>query len=108
MSTVTSRSGEPTARSPAHLVRGGGGRRRCTTGHTGPTVILSVALTAAVAATLLLGGCRAADRVAASGAPEATSPIVTGSGAPDPLAGIDATVTAVERDLDADAGVADR
>jgi hypothetical protein len=60
-----------------------------------------------VAAVLLLGGCRAANG-AAAGAPPAPSPVVAGSGAPDPLAGIETTVGAVERDLDADAGVADR
>jgi hypothetical protein len=64
----------------------------------------AVVLTAAVTATLLLSGCRGADRVAA-GAPSGT-PVVTGSGAQDPLAGLEATVGAVERDLDADADAA--
>jgi hypothetical protein len=68
----------------------------------------AVALAAAVAAALLLGGCRAADRAAVTGTPSGTPPVVTGSGAQDPLAGIEATVGAVERDLDADAGVAGR
>jgi hypothetical protein len=68
----------------------------------------AVALTALVAVTVLVGGCRAADRAAATGAPAGTSAVVTGSGAQDPLAGVEATVGAVERDLDADAGVAGR
>ena len=67
-------------------------------------------LTAAVAA-LLLGGCRSADR-ALTTAPATGSPAVVSdgahSGSADPLAGVEATVDAVERDVDADAGAAGR
>jgi hypothetical protein len=61
-----------------------------------------VALAAVVAVGLLVGGCRA------PGAPSGTSPVTSGSGAHDPLGGVEATVGAVERDLDADADVAGR
>ena len=67
-------------------------------------------LTAAVAA-VLLGGCRPADR-ALTTAPATGSPAVVSdgahSGSADPLAGVEATVDAVERDVDADAGAAGR
>ena len=67
-------------------------------------------LTAAVAA-LVLGGCRTADRVLTT-APATGSPAVVSdgarSGSADPLADVEATVDAVERDLDADAGAAGR
>ena len=51
---------------------------------------------AAVAVGLLLGGCRGSDRAAAPPAPGSVS-------AGDPLAGIEATVDAVDRDISADA-----
>lgn len=64
-----------------------------------------------VAAAPLLDGCRAADR-ALSTAPATGPPVVVSdgahSGSADPLADVDATVDAVERDLDADAGAAGR
>jgi hypothetical protein len=76
---------------------------RCRT----PALLL---LTAAAAA-LLLGGCRAADR-ALTTAPGTGSPAVASNGArsdsADPLADVEATVDAVEDDLDADAGAAGR
>jgi hypothetical protein len=59
---------------------------------------------------LVLGGCRSADRAAASSTPIA-DPASTGSRAgssTDPLADVEATVGAVERDVDADAGAAGR
>jgi hypothetical protein len=55
---------------------------------------------------LVLGGCRSADRAAASETP-AAGPASTGSRAgtsTDPLADVEATVDAVERDVAADAG----
>jgi hypothetical protein len=55
---------------------------------------------------LVLGGCRSADRAAASATP-AAGPGSTGSRAgtsTDPLADVEATVDAVERDVAADAG----
>ena len=61
-------------------------------------------LVAVALAGLALGGCRGPERAAA--APTAGShSAATGS---DPLAGVEATVDAVERDLDADAGAAGR
>jgi hypothetical protein len=65
-------------------------------------------LTAAVAA-LVLGGCRTADRAltTATGSPAVVSDGAR-SGSADPLADVEATVDAVERDLDADAGAAGR
>jgi hypothetical protein len=67
-------------------------------------------LTAAVA-TVVLGGCRATDRTMTT-APATGSPTVVSDSAPsgssDPLAGVEATADAVERDLDADAGAAGR
>jgi hypothetical protein len=67
-------------------------------------------LTAAVTA-LVLGGCRTADR-ALTTTPATGSPVVASdgarSGSADPLADVEATVDAVERDLDADAGAAGR
>ena len=63
---------------------------------------------------LVLGGCRSADRAAASATPPA-DPASTGSHAgtsTDPLADVEATVGAVERDADiatdADAGAMER
>ena len=59
---------------------------------------------------LVLGGCRSADRAAASATP-APGPASTGSRAgtsTDPLADVEATVGAVERDVDVDAGAAER
>jgi hypothetical protein len=59
---------------------------------------------------LVLGGCRSADRAAASATP-APGPASTGSRAgtsTDPLADVEATVGAVERDVDADAAGGDR
>ena len=59
---------------------------------------------------LVLGGCRSADRAVASATPTA-DPASTGSRAgtsTDPLADVEATVGAVERDVDADAGAAGR
>ena len=65
-------------------------------------------LVAALAA-LILGGCQAGDRAAASVVPTAGAGSDPGAaGSPDPLAGVEAMVEAVERDLDADAGVAGR
>jgi hypothetical protein len=62
-------------------------------------------------AALVLGGCRTADR-ALTTAPATGSPAVVSdgarSGSADPLADVEATVDAVERDLDADAGAAGR
>ena len=58
------------------------------------------------ATALMLGGCRAGDRAAASTASSTVS--TSDAGAPDPLAGVEAELGAVERDLDADAGVAGR
>jgi type IV pilus biogenesis protein CpaD/CtpE len=55
---------------------------------------------------LVLGGCRSADRAAASATP-AAGPASTASRAgtsTDPLADVEATVDAVERDVAADAG----
>ncbi len=64
-----------------------------------------------VVAALVLGGCRSADR-ALTTAPATGSPAVVSdgarSGSADPLADVEATVDAVERDLDADAGAAGR
>ena len=74
----------------------------------GPRAAALLVLVAAMAA-LVLGGCRAGDRVASSAVstPGAGSgPGVAGS--PDPLADVEAVVGAVEQDLDADAGVAGR
>ena len=69
-----------------------------------------VVLTVAVAA-LVLGGCRTADRALAT-APATGSPSVVSdsarSGSADPLADVEATVEAVERDVDGDAGAAGR
>jgi len=77
------------------------GRRR-----TPALLVLAAAVTA-----LLLGGCRAADR-ALTTAPGTGSSAVASDGAragsADPLADVEATVDAVERDLDADAGAAGR
>lgn len=56
----------------------------------------AVVAAALVAAGLLLGGCRGSDRAAAPPAPGSVS-------AGDPLAGIEATVDAVDRDISADA-----
>ena len=67
-------------------------------------------LTAAVAA-LLLGGCRAADRALTTAPGTGSSAVASDgarSGSADPLADVEATVDAVERDLDADAGAAGR
>jgi hypothetical protein len=62
-------------------------------------------------AALVLGGCRAADR-ALTTAPATGSPPVASdgarSGSADPLADVEATVDAVDRDVDADAGAAGR
>jgi hypothetical protein len=73
-----------------------------------PAALLVV--TAALAA-LVLGGCRTTDR-ALTTAPATRSPAAESadarSGSADPLAGVEATVDAVERDLDADAGAAGR
>jgi hypothetical protein len=64
-----------------------------------------LALVAALAA-LVLGGCEAGDRAATPAV--STAGAGSSPGAPDPLAGVEAVVGAVERDLDADAGVAGR
>ncbi|MDT0351056.1 hypothetical protein [Pseudonocardia charpentierae] len=63
---------------------------------------------------LVLGGCRSADRAAASATPAggtASTGSRTGTST-DPLADVEATVGAVERDVDiapdADAGAAER
>ena len=68
------------------------------------TARLAVVLIGAVMTALVLGGCRADDR----GQSSAQSSTVPVGGAADPLANVEAVVGAVERDLDADAGVADR
>jgi hypothetical protein len=69
-----------------------------------------VVLVVAVAA-LVLSGCRTADR-ALTTAPATGSPAGVSdgarSGSADPLAVVEATVDAVERDVDADAGAAGR
>jgi len=60
---------------------------------------------------LVLGGCRSADRAAASPVVEPGGPLSTGSptaASADPLADVEATVDAAERDVDADAGAAGR
>ncbi|MGZ8750636.1 MAG: hypothetical protein ACXWYP_07135 [Pseudonocardia sp.] len=63
----------------------------------------------AAMATLVLGGCRAGDRAASSAVSTAGAGSGPGAaGSPDPLAGVEAVVGAVEQDLDADAGVAGR
>jgi hypothetical protein len=89
----------PTSRSTVLAGLGRRGRR--------PTLVV---LTVAVAA-LVLGGCRPADR-APTTAPATGSPAVVSdgarSGSADPLADVEDTVDAVERDLDADAGAAGR
>ena len=71
------------------------------TARSAATLVLGVAV-----GVLVLGGCRGA----APGGPAAASPSVpvAGAGSPDPLAGVESAVGAVERDLDADAGVAGR
>ena len=59
----------------------------------------------------VLGGCRSADRVAASPVVERTGPPSAGSAtgaSADPLADVEATVAAAERDVDDDAGSAGR
>ena len=100
-----SRTDRPTAWSAAALgpVRGVGDRDRCSRSRSAPLA----ALMAAVAA-LLLGGCRAADRTGAPGPPATPSSAVPGAGMPDPLAGVEAAVGVVEREIDADAGSAGR
>ena len=89
----------PTSRSTVPAGLGPRGRRPA-------LVVLTVA-----AAALVLGGCRTADR-ALTTAPATGSPAVVSdgarSGSADPLAYVEATVDAVERDLDADAGAAGR
>jgi hypothetical protein len=69
-----------------------------------PTPALLVLIVAVAA--LVLGGCRSADR-ALTTAPATGSPAVV-SGSADPLAGVEADVGSVERDVDADAGAAGR
>lgn len=73
-----------------------------------PTALLVLA---AAVATLVLGGCRSADR-ALTTAPATGSPAVVSdgarSGSADPLGDVEATVDAVERDVDADAGAEGR
>jgi hypothetical protein len=74
-----------------------------------PRVLVVVPLV--VLGVLGLGGCRGADR-AASPAPAPHSAVPrSAASAPDPLAGIESSVDAVERDVDADsrsdAGAAD-
>ena len=74
----------------------------------GPRAAALLVLVAALAA-LVLGGCRAGDRAASSAVSTAGAGSGPGAaGSPDPLAGVEAVVGAVERDLDADAGVAGR
>lgn len=80
---------------------------------------LAVVLIGAVTA-LVLGGCRADDRAVSSAVPvggpaaepvtdTAAEPVIDAAAGPaDPLASVEAVVGAVERDLDADAGVAGR
>ena len=79
-----------------------------TTFRGGPRAAALLVLVAALAA-LALGGCRAGDRAASSAVSTAGAGSGPGAaGSPDPLAGVEAVVGAVERDLDADAGVAGR
>ena len=63
---------------------------------------------AGAAIALLLGGCRADDRAAAPPAPSVPVTAAASAGSADPLAGVESVVDDVERDLDADAGVAGR
>jgi hypothetical protein len=73
---------------------------------SGARAAVLLVVVAALAA-LVLGGCRAGDRVASSVVSTAGSgPGAAGS--PDPLADVEAVVGAVEQDLDADADVAGR
>jgi hypothetical protein len=95
MSAVTPRVLRAAALGP---VRGVGDRARRRRSRIAPLTVL----VAAVAA-LLLGGCRAADRTAASGPPATSASAVPEAGMSDPLAGVEAGVGAVERDIDADA-----
>ena len=77
------------------------GRRR-----TPALLVLAAAVTA-----LLLGGCRAADRALTTAPGTGSSAVASDgarSGSADPLSDVEATVDAVERDLDADAGAAGR
>ena len=75
----------------------------------GPRAAALLVLVAALAA-LVLGGCRAGDRAASSAVSTAGAGSGPGgaAGSPDPLAGVEAVVGAIEQDLDADAGVAGR
>ena len=60
-----------------------------------------VAVPVVVACVLGLGGCRGGDRAAPPAAP--VVPSAVSAFAADPLAGIEAQVDAVERDVDSDA-----
>ena len=58
-----------------------------------------VAVPVVVACVLGLGGCRGGDRAA----PPAAPVVASSAAAADPLAGIEAQVDAVQRDVDSDA-----
>lgn len=68
-----------------------------------PAAVAAAALTLGV---LLLGGCRSTERAAAPATP-ATGSVSDAAAAGDPLAGIEATVDAIDREVAADAAVPD-
>jgi hypothetical protein len=71
----------------------------------------TLVLVGVAVAALLLGGCRADEPTAAPPAPSvpagSAEPSVP-AGSADPLAGVESVVDDIERDLDADAGLAGR
>jgi hypothetical protein len=100
MSAMTFQRGARATRSAVLRRAGGKHSRRAAT---------ALLVLLAVVTALVLGGCRAGDRAASPAVSTAGAGSAPGAaGSPDPLAGVEAVVGAVQRDLDADAGVADR